>query len=107
MASPPFRIVYDPEVARHIRAIDRGHHRHIREEVEDLLSYEPRRAARNRKPLRGPTSLGGDLWEIRFGPDNRFRVFYDTDEASRTVVVRAVGEKRGSCLFIAGEEVSL
>jgi hypothetical protein len=44
-------------------------------------------------------------WEIRFGPDNRFRVLYDIDEENRAVQIIAVGEKDGSRLIVGGEEV--
>jgi putative component of toxin-antitoxin plasmid stabilization module len=42
-------------------------------------------------------------WELRFGPGNRFRVFYAVkgDE----VVLLAFGEKKGNQLFIEGKEV--
>jgi hypothetical protein len=42
-------------------------------------------------------------WELRFGPDNRFRVFYRMQEDE--VVVLAFGEKQGNRLFIKGKEV--
>ncbi len=43
-------------------------------------------------------------WELRCGPDNRFRVFYDVDSASQAVQVLAVGVKDRSRLLIGGEE---
>jgi len=46
-------------------------------------------------------------WEIRFGPNNRFRVFYQTDQALGEVYVLAIGVKRGNRLFIEGKEFVL
>ena len=45
--------------------------------------------------------------EIRFGPDNRFRVLYDIDVEQHVVQIVAVGEKRGNRLLVAGVEVEL
>jgi mRNA-degrading endonuclease RelE of RelBE toxin-antitoxin system len=61
---------------------------------------------RNRKPLKRPTVLGGD-WEIRFGPNNRFRVFYAVNRESSEVYILAIGEKRGNRLLVGGQEVEL
>ena len=46
-------------------------------------------------------------WEIRFGPDNRFRVLYDIDEDSREVQIVAISEKQGERLIVGGEDVEL
>jgi mRNA-degrading endonuclease RelE of RelBE toxin-antitoxin system len=106
MAKHPFRLVYDQEVAQHLRQIERKHHSLIRQTIREQLSYEPEVETRNRKPLEQPTSLGA-VWEIRFGPNNRFRVFYDTNQARREVYILAIGVKRGNRLFIGGEEFEL
>ena len=50
--------------------------------------------------------LGAD-WELRFGPDNRFRVFYAVDVERHEVWILAIGVKRGSRLSIAGEEIEI
>jgi mRNA-degrading endonuclease RelE of RelBE toxin-antitoxin system len=49
----------------------------------------------------------GATWEIRFGPDNRFRVFYDVDQAEHQVLVLAIGVKERNCLRVGGEEIEL
>jgi hypothetical protein len=102
----PFALVYDPEVARHLTAIDAKYHSLIRSTIEQQLLHEPERETRNRKPLERPSVLG-TAWELRFGPANRFRVFYRTDAAARRVRVLAVGEKVGARLRIGGEEFEL
>jgi hypothetical protein len=76
----------------------------IRETIEEQLLFEPDTETRNRKPLRQPAVLAAD-WELRFGPDNRFRVFYGIDQDDRTVYILAIGVKERDRLFVAGEEV--
>jgi len=46
-------------------------------------------------------------WEIRFGPDNRFRVFYSVELENRQVFILAIGIKRGNSLIIGREEINL
>jgi mRNA-degrading endonuclease RelE of RelBE toxin-antitoxin system len=101
-----FEILYDPDVREHLRAIDRKHHGLLRQTIEDRLSYEPQVGTRNRKPLTRP-SVWEAVWELRLGPEKRFRVFYQTDRGSGSVHVLAIGEKRGERLFIGGEEFAL
>jgi len=38
---------------------------------------------------------------------DRFRVFYDIDEANASVKIEAIGHKRGNCLYVHGEEFQL
>ena len=105
-ASQPFEVVYAPQVKIHLRFTERKYHSLIRNVIEDQLQFEPVVETRNRKPLKRPAEFGAD-WEIRFGPNNRFRVFYEVNEVRREVNVLAVGVKRGNKLFIGGEEVEL
>lgn len=102
----PFEIVYDVRVKEHLREIERKHHPMIRHSIEQQLSYEPIVETRNRKLLVRGTDFEAE-WELRFGPDNRFRVFYAVDSQRRQVQVLAIGVKRGSRLFIGGEEIEL
>jgi len=100
----PFALVYADEVKRHLRAIETKYHSLIQSEIESQLLFEPERETRNRKPLQRPISFGAQ-WELRFGPDNRFRVFYQVTAESREVRIVAVGVKDRNCLFIGEEEV--
>lgn len=100
----PYSLVYAPEVKHHLRAIERQHFSLIRETIEEQLLFEPDAETRNRKPLRQPAVLAAE-WELRCGPDNRFRVFYDIDQEAREVHILAIGVKERDRLFIAGEEV--
>ena len=102
----PYNLVYDPEVGRHLLAIERKYHSLIRRQIERRLRYQPEVEKRNRKSLLRPSALGS-VWELRFGPDNRFRVFYRTDRALRQVQILAVGVKVKNRLLLGGEEVEL
>ena len=105
MAGKVFEIVYDEAVALHLATIDRKYQSLIRQNIEEQLLYEPEVATRNRKPLRQPAAFGA-TWEIRFGPANRFRVFYRVDERQR-VRILAVGVKEGNRLRVGGKEIQL
>jgi mRNA-degrading endonuclease RelE of RelBE toxin-antitoxin system len=99
----PFAIVYADDVKEHLRAIDAKYHSLIQSEMEVQLLFEPDVETRNRKPLKRPISFGAE-WELRLGPDNRFRVFYQIMADSREVRVLAIGVKERNRLFIGGEE---
>jgi len=86
--------------------IEVKYHRLVAATIEEQLSHTPVRETRNRKPLEDPASFGA-TWELRFGPKNSFRVFYDVDHAENTVFVLAIGVKEGNRLFIGGEEFEL
>ena len=105
-AKSPFALIYDPEVALHLKTIDRKYYSLIQRTIEKQLSYEPETETRNRKPLSRP-SVFGTAWELRFGPDNRFRVFYRPAQSSREVHILAIGIKIGNRLFIGEEEFDL
>lgn len=100
----PYDLVYAPEVKHHLRTIERQHYSFIRETLEEQLLFEPDAETRNRKPLRQPAVLEAQ-WELRFGPDNRFRVFYEIDQEDRKVYILAIGVKERDRLFIGGEEI--
>ena len=70
------------------------------------MRLEPATETRNRKPLRQPAPFEA-TWELRFGPDNRFRVLYGIDEDDREVQIQAIGVKEGNRLLVGGEEVEL
>jgi len=100
----PFALVYASEVKGHLRSIEKKHHSEIRETIESQLSFEPDVETRNRKPLERAMDIGAD-WELRLGPDNRFRVFYATKPDIHEVYILAIGVKERSQLFIGGEEI--
>ncbi len=93
-------------VKDHVKAIGKQYHSLIRRTIEKQLTFEPLVETRNRKPLKRLAWFGA-TWEIRFGPNNRFRVFYRVDSEERQVFVLAIGEKRGHRLRIGGEEIEV
>jgi mRNA-degrading endonuclease RelE of RelBE toxin-antitoxin system len=104
MTQPPiFAIVFAPEVVEHLRAIERKYHRLIRTAIDDPLSLTPEKETKNRKLLEQPAPFGS-TWELRFGPANRFRVFYEVDDQSHFVQILAIGLKVRNRLLIGREE---
>ena len=78
----------------------------IRANIEGQLLFEPQTETRNRKPLQPPAALGA-TWELRFGPNNRFRVLYGVDLERQEVQILAIGVKENNRLLIGGMEVEL
>jgi hypothetical protein len=101
-----FTIIYAPITHAHLRAIEAKHYALIRTTIEERLSYEPDVTTHNRKPLKRPVFFEA-TWELRFGPGNQFRAFYDVDRERHVVAILAIGIKRGNRLFIGGEEIHL
>ncbi len=100
---PAYRLMFAPEVVTHVEAIDRKYHSLIRKTIQQRLIHEPGRLGRNRKPLEPPAPFDA-TWELRFGPRNRFRVFYDIDAEDRTVAILAIGVKDREKLRIGEED---
>jgi hypothetical protein len=100
---PLFVLVYADEVKGHLRAIETKYHAVIRSEAEVQLLHDPDVETRNRKPLKRPIAFGAD-WELRLGPGNRFRIFYQVHAESREVRILAIGVKDRNRLYIGGEE---
>ncbi len=86
--------------------IESKYHRLVATTIEEQLSHTPATETRNRKPLETPAALGA-TWELRFGPKNSFRVFYDVNHEEKIVSVLAIGVKEGNQLFIARQEFEL
>ncbi len=106
MPRQPYTIIYARATVDHLRAIELKYHSLIRAAIEEQLRFEPDREARNRKRVLQPTSIEAD-WEIRFGHDNRFRVFYTIHREDRHVEILAIGQKEKNRLLIGGEESKL
>ncbi len=97
-----FTLTFAPEILDHLDVIERKYHRLIQKAIDEQLSYTPEKRTRNRKPLDQPAPFGA-TWELRLGPNNRFRVFYEVDE-EQIVWILAIGIKEGHKLLIGGEE---
>jgi len=106
MAEPEsgFKLVYAPVVHEQLKAIQLKYYSLIRSTIEKQLQFQPDVETRNRKPLKRAIAPGGD-WEIRFGPNNRFRVFYEVDHQRNEVHILAIGIKEGNRLLVGGKEV--
>ena len=102
----PFTIFFEASALRDLEQVDRKYLSLIRRTIDEQLHYEPLIQTRNRKPLVHEIWPGAS-WELRFGPGNRFRVFYDVDEQDRRIVIIAIGVKIGSRLRVGGKEVQL
>ena len=74
--------------------------------IEEQLRFEPDVETRNRKPLKRPVIFDAQ-WEVRFGPDNRFRAFYKVNRQDSQVEILAIGVKQGNRLFIGCEEYKI
>jgi hypothetical protein len=103
---PKFILVFAPETFDHLDAIERKHHGLIERTLDEQLGHAPECQTRNRKPLEQPSPFGA-TWELRLGPGNRFRVFYEVDRLEKTVHILAIGWKDRNRLFIAGKEIEL
>jgi mRNA-degrading endonuclease RelE of RelBE toxin-antitoxin system len=101
-----YRLSFAPETMAHLDAIEPKYHRLIAKAINEQLALAPESQTRNRKPLEAPAPSEA-TWELRLGPGNRFRVFYEVDVAERTVWILAIGVKIGNRLFIGGEEFEL
>ena len=103
---PPFNLSYDQATKKQLRAIEAKYHSLIRTVIAERLHFEPGKETRNRKPLRQPAPFEA-TWELRFGPDNCFRVLYGIDQEHREVQIQAIGAKTGNRLLVGTEEVEL
>jgi len=101
-----YTLIYAPAVKEHLRAIEPKYYSLIRQKIEEQLFYEPDAETENRKLLIVPNVLEA-IWEIRFGPNNRFRVFYAVDRAAHEVQILAIGVKVGNRLRVGQEEIEL
>ena len=101
----PFSLVFAPVVHKHLGAIDAKYDSLIRQKTAEQLTHDPAVETRNRKPVQPPAAFQAE-WELRFGPNNRFRVFYQIDDERREVRIVAVGVKDRNRLVVGGEEVT-
>jgi mRNA-degrading endonuclease RelE of RelBE toxin-antitoxin system len=101
-----FELIYPPIIKQYLASIDRKYYSLIKETLETQLQFQPDVETKNRKTLQRPVVFEA-TWEVRFGPDNRFRAFYRIDYENEQVILLAIGEKIGNRLFIGGEEVEI
>ena len=98
-----FEVIFDVLALDHMEAIESKYHSLIRRTVVKQLISEPDTPTRNRKPLLREAAIGA-AWEVRCGPGNRFRIFYDVHRDQRLVVVLAIARKVRNQLFVGKEK---
>src|SRR5687768_7082774 len=98
----PYTLSFAPEAVEHLDLIETKHHGLLQRTIREQLTFTPAEETRNRKPLEQPAPFNA-AWELRCGPQNRFRVFYDVDSSSQTVHVLAIGVKERNRLSIGRE----
>src|SRR5206468_9046423 len=100
---PVFSLSFAPQAIKHLDFIQPKYLGLLRRAINEQLTHNPTAQTRNRKPLDQPAPFDAS-WELRCGPDNRFRVFYDVDLGSHAVNILAVGVKDRGRLLIGSEE---
>ena len=103
---PKFTLSFAPQAIEHLDWIESKRHGLVRRAIKEQLTHTPANETRNRKTFDQPAPFEA-TWELRCGPDNRFRVFYDVDAEAHAVQVLAIGVKDRSRLLIGGEEYEL
>ena len=96
-----YAISFDTAAEEHLRALRKFDEIEIRDAIAIRLAHEPTKETRHRKSTRPGSRYRRQL------SVGEWRVFYDVVEVPLLVTIRAVGEKRGNKLFIAGKEVAL
>ena len=100
---PKFTLTFAPEAIEHLDRIELKYHGLLRRTINEQLTDAPTDETKNRKPLEPPAPSEAS-WELRCGPKNRFRVFYEVDSAALEVWILAIGIKDRNRLLIGGEE---
>jgi mRNA-degrading endonuclease RelE of RelBE toxin-antitoxin system len=93
--------VYSADIREHGRPLTSRQRSIIFDSIDEQLTHEPTVETQNRKQM-CPNPLAS--WELRIGD---LRVYYDVTEDPQTVMVIAIGVKRGNRVFIGGREVNL
>jgi hypothetical protein len=100
---PKFTLTYAPQAIDHLDRIESKYHGLLRRTIKEQLTNTPTDETMNRKPLEPPAPFGA-AWELRCGPNNRFRVLNDADSATLAVWILAIGIKDRNRLLIGEEE---
>jgi mRNA-degrading endonuclease RelE of RelBE toxin-antitoxin system len=93
----PYRIRYTPDADQDLRNLGRPAEAFVRRAVPRYLTDQPAVRSNIRRPM-APNPLEAD-WELRL---DELRVFYDIDEAARSVRVLRVGRKAREVLYLRG-----
>ena len=88
-----FTLKIMPSALKELQGIGVFYRRQIAQAIDDQLYHQATTPTRHRKIFQvteASFAFEPPLWELRIGD---FRVFYDVDEPTQTVYVRAVREK--------------
>jgi mRNA-degrading endonuclease RelE of RelBE toxin-antitoxin system len=96
-----FNILMSEDAERHLVALSTRDQRIVIDAIEDQLSHQPTVETRNRKSLR-PNLLA--TLELRV---QKYRVLYNVEETTVTVLVVAIAVKDRNRFVIDGEEYPL
>jgi len=96
-----YLIKYSPVIKEHLKELPVGSQRLVLEAIEQQLLHQPTMETRNRKKMR-PNHLAP--WELRVGT---FRVYYDVEEPTAIVHIRAIGIKQRNRVRIGQEDFEL
>lgn len=105
MKKHKYTIFYAEDVYSHLTVIDKKYWSLIKNKIEEQLFHEPDFETKNRKPLSKPPI--DDLWELRCGPQNCFRIFYKINKLHNEVLILAIGMKIKEKLYIGKKEIKL
>ncbi len=100
---PRFTLTFAPQAIEHLDRIESKYHGLLRRTIKEQLTDTPTDETRNRKPLEPPAPFDAS-WELRCGPNNRFRVLYGVEPESQAVWILAIGIKDRNRLLIGEEE---
>ena len=96
-----FAINFTPNALDQLQYFRKFEQKIIVDAIKTQLPYEPLTKTKNRKPLReNPLSR----WELRV---KQYRIFYDVDQESHLVEIKAIGYKEHNTLFFKGKEFLL
>ncbi len=88
-----FAIRFGDDAVAEIAELRAAERRRLLDAIEKQLAYHPAEGSRRKKMLSGlspPWEQVRPVWQLRVSD---LRVFYDVDESTRVVIVRAVRRK--------------
>jgi mRNA-degrading endonuclease RelE of RelBE toxin-antitoxin system len=88
-----YKILYTKAVAHDLKNLHVYKRKHILDDIDKQLMYEPTVKTKHRKPVFGlipPWERVEPIWELSIG---EYRVFYDVDDKALVVNIRAIRHK--------------
>lgn len=88
-----FTVLFSRDVENDLKTISVFYRNKILDEIKKQLTQNPTSLTKNKKVLVNlipPWEADSMVWEMRIG---EYRVFYDVDESTQTVFIRAIRKK--------------